>query len=367
MNLGLENMNHKKNVDDWIEYVRANWLNRKREVQFRPSTERLIHKMRQLSLDSSNFGDAWHYVEEIEKLQRLFRDDTRAYPRESPQMLLECGLASYTMGNSREAIRYLIGAIGFYNEDHDRAVARWLLGCVYWHLEDEVDALSAWENAMQDFREQAKKIEKNKDEVQWYTLVQKDMKDAIQYAVDHNAPPPPPPPLGRKSKNNDKKHLLQDLPVIGQIPAGTPLGILPNASDFMEVDQVILENKKHNIVSLLYDRQVVNLSPKENFYVLHVRGNSMNQATPEPIEDGDYVILHQQNTAASGDIVAVEIVGVDDRATLKRVKIDSSTISLMPESMDPEFKKPMYLNHVFTKLDIDFHIRGVAIAVLKPI
>jgi hypothetical protein len=160
MKMEQAKMNHKKNVDDWIEYVRVNWLNRKRDVHFRPSTERLIQKMRRLALVSSSFGEAWHYVEEIERLQGLFRDDTRAYPRESPQMLLECGLASYAMGNSREAVRYLIGAIGIYNEDHDRAVARWFLGCVYWHLEDEVNALSAWENAMQDFREQAKKIEK---------------------------------------------------------------------------------------------------------------------------------------------------------------------------------------------------------------
>jgi SOS-response transcriptional repressor LexA len=193
--------------------------------------------------------------------------------------------------------------------------------------------------------------------------MQKDMKDAIQYAVDNNAPPPPP--VGMRPKNNNKKHLLQNLPVIGKISAGAPLSVLPDTSDYMEIDQVMLQNKKYYIVSLLYDVKAVNLPPEQSFYVLHVRGNSMNQATPEPIEDGDYVILRQQNTAESGDIVAVEIVGVDDRATLKRLKIDSGKIFLVPESSDPEFKKPIYLNHVFTTLDVDFYIRGVALAVLK--
>ena len=338
--MGLEKMN-KKNIDEWIDHVRDNWLNRRCQTLFRPSTGRLVDKMRDLSKDPSRFGEAWHCVEEIEKLQSRFRDDTRSYPKESPQMLLECGIASYLMGNSREAVRFLTGAIGFYTEDHDRAVARWLLGCVYWQLEDEVEALSSWENAMQDFSEQAIKIAKNNPaDAQWYDNVKGDMERAIRDAVaDNNSDIPPSPPSRMKSKSKGKKHLLQDLPVIGQIQAGAPLGVLPDTSDFMEVDQVILESKKYYIVSLLHDRKIVNLSPKQNFYVLHVRGNSMNQATPEPIENGDYVILRQQNTADSGDIVAAEIVGVDDRATLKRFKIDSGNIFLVPESADPEFEE----------------------------
>jgi SOS-response transcriptional repressor LexA len=360
---------NKQNIDTWIEHVRENWLNRKSQTLFRPSTERLVLKMRRLSEDPKRFGEAWHCVEEIEKLQSRFRDDTRSFPKESPQMLLECGIASYVMGNSREAVRFLTGAIGLYTEDHDRAVARWLLGCVFWHLEDEVEALSSWENAMQDFNEQAVKIAKNNPAgAQWYESVKGDMERAIRDAVsDNTSDVPPPPPSGMRPKNNGKKHLIQDLPVIGQISAGTPLGILPDTADFMEIDQVILENKKFRIVSLLYNKQVVNLLPKQNFFVLHVLGNSMNQATPEPIENGDYVILRELNKAESGDIVAAEIVGVDNRVTLKRFKIESGKIFLVPESADSEFKKPMYLNHIFTKLDIGFHIRGVAVAVLKPV
>jgi len=114
--------------------------------------------MKQLSADSKHLEKPGIYVEEIEKLQSRFLDDTRSYPKESSQMLLECGIASYKMGNSREAVRFLNGAIGFYTEDHDKAVARWLLGCVYWHWENEVEALSSWENGMQGFSEQARKL-----------------------------------------------------------------------------------------------------------------------------------------------------------------------------------------------------------------
>ncbi len=133
----------------------------------------------------------------------------------------------------------------------------------------------------------------------------------------------------------------------------------------MEVDQVLVKGRRHYIVSLSRGRNDVDLLPNQHLFILHVRGNSMNQATPEPIENGDYVILREQITAESGDIVAVEIVGVDDRTTLKRFKIESGRIFLVPESADPEFRKPMYLDHIFTKLDVSIHIRGVAVAVIE--
>lgn len=96
----------------------------------------------------------------------------------------------------------------------------------------------------------------------------------------------------------------------------------------------------------------------------------MNEAKPEKIEDGDYVLMRKQNAAENQDIVAAEITsgdGKDDRTTLKRFKVVDGKILLIPESSDPQFAKPMYVNRMFTKLDVDFHIRGVALAVFKKL
>ena len=92
----------------------------------------------------------------------------------------------------------------------------------------------------------------------------------------------------------------------------------------------------------------------------------MNLATPNPIRDKDFVLLREQNTANNQDIVAAEIVGDDDRATLKRYYEDNGEISLRPESDDDSFT-PIYVEGALTDLDNEFLVRGLAIAVLKRI
>jgi repressor LexA len=66
-------------------------------------------------------------------------------------------------------------------------------------------------------------------------------------------------------------------------------------------------------------------------YVLKVRGDSMKDAG---ILDGDYVIVHRQETADSGEIV-VALVG--EEATVKRYYREPDHIRLQPENdaMEP--------------------------------
>jgi SOS-response transcriptional repressor LexA len=363
-------MNHKKNIDSWLEYAGINWLvDKNSKPRFRPSVEQLINKMKRLSADHKNFGEAWHYVEEIEQLQSRIRDDTRSYPKEFPGMLLECGIAAYKMGNSRESVRLLTGAIALYIEDHDRAIARWLLGCVYWHLEDEIDALSTWENSVQDFSEQVRKIGKTSKEASWYVEQINIMQGAIKYAVDYKIPPAAPGVAKAKGKSAEKRKgsLIRSLPVLGTIPAGTPRSIIPSSSEFMEIDHVLLEDGEYYAESLLRGEKMINLSTGQCYFVLRVQGNSMNQSTAVSIENGNYVILREQSVAESGDIVAAEIIGVDNCATLKRFKKEEKGFFLIPESNDPEFRKPFYFERSFEKFDEGFYIRGVAVAVLKPL
>ena len=72
--------------------------------------------------------------------------------------------------------------------------------------------------------------------------------------------------------------------------------------------------------------------------------------------------------AENGDIVAAMIIkGEDYKATLKRYVKQDKKVLLLPESNDPKFQKPIYTNRVYEELDNEFQIRGIAIAVLKPL
>jgi len=360
---------NKKIIDAWIEYVHPGWLHRWDDARLRPSITKLIAKVKSTINYPRKFDDGWKFIEEIEKLHGLLHDDTRTYSKESPEMLLECGVAAYHMGNSREAIRLLNGAINSYVDAHENAIARWLLGCVFWQLNDEVHALSAWEKALNDFKELEARTLKNADRTSWYKEKVKEMSDAIRQAAENNFPPYP---VYTKPKNGTSKktHSIRSLPVIGEIPAGTPLSVMPDPVDFMETSQVSLNGKEFKIVSLVPGEKLVNLQDMQRYYILRVSGTSMNRATPEPIENGDYVIMRAQQTAENRDIVAAEIVsgdGKDDRATLKRFMRIDGKIYLVPESTDPKYSEKIDLLDCFTKFDEGFYIRGVALAVLKSL
>ena len=63
-----------------------------------------------------------------------------------------------------------------------------------------------------------------------------------------------------------------------------------------------------------------------NFYILRASGCSMTEAG---IDDGDLVVIREQNTAEDGQIV---VALVDDEATLKRFFHEGDRIRLHPEN-----------------------------------
>jgi repressor LexA len=101
------------------------------------------------------------------------------------------------------------------------------------------------------------------------------------------------------------------LPVVGRVAAGTPILAEENIEDYVEVPPIA--------------------GGDDGEYVLRVAGDSMIDAG---ILDGDYVIVHRQETAANGEIV-VALVG--EEATVKRYFRESDHIRLQPEnaSMEP--------------------------------
>jgi SOS-response transcriptional repressor LexA len=361
--------NHKAIIDPWMEYVRGDWLDKKEKANLRRSTQNLLQKVQAMCKDHTQFNEAWQHVEELIQLQERFHNDGSIHSKEAPQIFLDCSIAAYHMGNARQAILYINAAIAKYTDQHERAVAHWLLGCLNWSLDDPVNAVAEWENSLNQFQEQSMKMQRDSKLVYWYRDTIKFMETAIAAGVEHNTPPDLN--MLRAPHVSIQKHSLRSFPVVGEIPAGTPFGIIPDAVDYLTAQTFRFgDEAEYRMMSLIPGQLNVRVHQKQDYFILRISGNSMDLSHPEPILAGDHVLLHKRNMASSGDIVAVEIISPDakdDRATLKRYKIQGDKILLVPESSDPKFSEPMYAEKMYSKVDEEFHIRGVAIAVFKKL
>lgn len=105
-------------------------------------------------------------------------------------------------------------------------------------------------------------------------------------------------------------------PVYGTIAAGVPIESVP-VEDSYWVDPKVLTDHP------------------DGFYV-RVRGESMNRW----LADGDLAFVDPSAEVSSGDVAAVNVNGYE--ATIKRVLIGASSITLVPESHDPAYKDETY-------------------------
>jgi repressor LexA len=113
------------------------------------------------------------------------------------------------------------------------------------------------------------------------------------------------------------------LPLVGQIAAGGPLLAEQNVEDHLAVPEPLAAGSGED-------------------FLLRVKGDSMIEAG---ILDGDYVVVHRQQTARNGEIV-VALAGEDeaaDEATVKRFFREEGRIRLQPENSALE---PLFPAHV---------------------
>ena len=128
------------------------------------------------------------------------------------------------------------------------------------------------------------------------------------------------------------KNELINVPVIGTISCGTPLFAEENIDRYIPIPKSLVGNG--------------------NFFILTANGTSMINAN---IDDGDMVIVRQQETAEIGQII---VALIDDEATLKRFYIDEKNkkVRLHPENDSME---DMYFDKV--------QIQGVTVKVIKDV
>ena len=100
-----------------------------------------------------------------------------------------------------------------------------------------------------------------------------------------------------------------DIPVVGQIAAGTPILAEQNIEDSFPLPARYLG--------------------RGTSFMLRVHGDSMIEAG---IFDGDYILVQQQNTANNGDIVAAMVNGMESEATVKSFYKENGHIRLQPQN-----------------------------------
>lgn len=118
------------------------------------------------------------------------------------------------------------------------------------------------------------------------------------------------------------------VPVIGSIACGLPVLAEENIEEYIRLPSAVFGGS--------------------DIFILRARGDSMINAG---IEDGDLVVIRQQNTAEYDQIV-VALVG--DEATLKRFRPDGPIIRLHPEN-------PAYADIIVESC----LIQGVAVKLIK--
>ncbi len=116
---------------------------------------------------------------------------------------------------------------------------------------------------------------------------------------------------------------LIDIPLVGNIAAGSP------------IDAIYNENEKISVPTFLLG--------KGNYFALNIIGNSMIDIG---INEGDIAIIQQKDNANDGDLVVALIE--DTETTLKRFKRMGQKIILKPENKN--YKSQVYESEANIKI-----------------
>jgi len=134
---------------------------------------------------------------------------------------------------------------------------------------------------------------------------------------------------------HESERSVSTVPLIGRVAAGQPV-LSP-------------ENREGEVA---VDLSLFSLKAAERLFALTVKGESMVDAH---ILDGDTVLVRQQSTAESGEIVVALVEG---EATVKRFFPEVGRIRLQPENKALE---PLYV------VRGDFQILGKVVGVMRAL
>jgi repressor LexA len=131
---------------------------------------------------------------------------------------------------------------------------------------------------------------------------------------------------------DDRSHAQTvDIPLVGSAACGMPILATENVEALIPVSVKLAK-------------------PPHKYFLLRAKGDSMNE---KGINDGDLVLVRQQQTADNGqDVVAL----IDDEATIKEFHKSGQAVVLKPRS-DNAKHRPIVLTN-------DFRVQGVVVTAI---
>jgi repressor LexA len=138
--------------------------------------------------------------------------------------------------------------------------------------------------------------------------------------------------LIRGSENDVSHERTVNIPLVGRVACGLPILAEENIEAMLPVS-----------TKLAY--------PGSRYFFLRAIGDSMNEAG---IDDGDFVLVRQQQSANDGDIV---VALIDDEATIKEFHRKKSAVILKPRSSNKKHQ-PIILTS-------NFEIQGVVVTAIS--
>jgi hypothetical protein len=343
-----------------------------------------------------------------------------AYEDEQAECLVVCARVRYRLNDLSGADETLRRAADLYRSNrmtHQSAVVDWLRGWVLWNMPGEeqyLPGLALMEKGTNLFQLlHAVHIAVDRRRRLWYSAKIEAMRHSIQEQMrmldlrgaepPGSVPPEPPaqawqqeyPPEAESAapRAGDVAPAASTSPAAppeepGPIPvdmsgnflfslrtfevrdwiwAGDPktMNTVEEPLGHLELDRVLFDGQAYQIKPLKKNGNIINLTGYLNngqrLVALKIKGDSMNRATPHPIQDGDFVLVVMQDHGRDGDIVIAGVRGFDQEATIKRLRVRGRWVELVPETDNPAHEVRRY-----QKGDA-FVILGVALAVFQPV
>ncbi|HSF81351.1 MAG TPA: S24 family peptidase [Anaerolineales bacterium] len=257
---------------------------------------------------------------------------------------------------------------------HNQAIVNWMLGVFFWQTPGQRRvAIRAWSKSLELFQSLITDPNTLDPNPNWYKDRLTEMKNYYQQAQQSSQSNLRDIRARNWSVTLPRTVLqpgsLKSIAVLGTIPAGgfapTGAGPLPTSRVSLQpsMDEFMIDGNPHNLFNLRGPSRIISLQSSLQYFVLKVNGDSMDKAGINP---GDYVLLRYQDHASYGDIVAAEIINVDNQATLKsfsRVREASGDEKVL---LSPQSNNQIHESFTFLKSKQSFFIRGVALGVFKP-
>jgi repressor LexA len=134
--------------------------------------------------------------------------------------------------------------------------------------------------------------------------------------------------LGQSEVNSEQ---TVKIPLLGTIACGLPVLAEENIEAMISVSTKLVK-------------------PNDKYFLLKASGDSMNE---KGINDGDLLLVKQQNTAETGDMV---VALIDDEATVKELKINDDNVILLPRSSNK--------THMPIILSRNFRVQGIVVSTI---